>query len=80
MIDYFCSCYANVVLQCLAFTRPLISYLIRGLHSKACKFCATPNPIFLPILSTLYVEYLILVAELLQVERRVGVLFVSLNS
>lgn len=31
------SCYANVVLQCLAFTRPLISYLIRGLHSKACR-------------------------------------------
>ncbi|KAH0892391.1 hypothetical protein HID58_054820 [Brassica napus] len=29
------SCYANVVLQCLAFTRPLISYLIRGIHSKA---------------------------------------------
>ncbi|KAJ0242043.1 Ubiquitin carboxyl-terminal hydrolase 17 [Hirschfeldia incana] len=31
------SCYANVVLQCLAFTRPLISYLIRGIHSKACR-------------------------------------------
>ncbi|CAN8264252.1 unnamed protein product [Cochlearia groenlandica] len=31
------SCYANVVLQCLAFTRPLMSYLIRGLHSKACR-------------------------------------------
>ncbi|EFH48601.1 hypothetical protein ARALYDRAFT_911000 [Arabidopsis lyrata subsp. lyrata] len=32
----FC-CYADVVLQCLAFTRLLISYLIRGLHSKTCK-------------------------------------------
>ncbi|KFK28246.1 hypothetical protein AALP_AA8G491300 [Arabis alpina] len=31
------SCYANAVLQCLAFTRPLMSYLIRGLHSKACR-------------------------------------------
>ncbi|XP_010484359.1 PREDICTED: ubiquitin carboxyl-terminal hydrolase 17-like isoform X1 [Camelina sativa] len=31
------SCYANAVLQCLAFTRPLISYLIRGLHSKTCR-------------------------------------------
>ncbi|EOA15025.1 hypothetical protein CARUB_v10028379mg [Capsella rubella] len=31
------SCYANTVLQCLAFTRPLISYLIRGLHSKTCR-------------------------------------------
>lgn len=42
---YPCSCYANVVLQCLAFTRPLISYLIRGIHSKACKF-AQPKPFF----------------------------------
>ncbi|CAH2043345.1 unnamed protein product [Thlaspi arvense] len=31
------SCYANAVLQCLAFTRPLTSYLIRGVHSKACR-------------------------------------------
>ncbi|XP_022751124.1 ubiquitin carboxyl-terminal hydrolase 17 isoform X2 [Durio zibethinus] len=31
------SCYANAVLQCLAFTRPLTSYLVRGLHSKACR-------------------------------------------
>uniref|UniRef100_A0A1D1Y437 ubiquitinyl hydrolase 1 n=1 Tax=Anthurium amnicola TaxID=1678845 RepID=A0A1D1Y437_9ARAE len=30
------SCYANVVLQCLAFTRPLTSYLLQGLHSKSC--------------------------------------------
>ncbi|MBA0643518.1 hypothetical protein Goklo_027804 [Gossypium klotzschianum] len=34
------SCYANAVLQCLAFTRPLTSYLVKGLHSKACKFLA----------------------------------------
>lgn len=30
------SCYANVILQCLAFTPPLTSYLLQGLHSKAC--------------------------------------------
>ncbi|MQM08424.1 hypothetical protein Taro_041277 [Colocasia esculenta] len=30
------SCYANVVLQCLAFTRPLTSYLLQGLHTKSC--------------------------------------------
>ncbi|PPS18830.1 hypothetical protein GOBAR_AA01744 [Gossypium barbadense] len=34
------SCYANAVLQCLAFTQPLTSYLVKGLHSKACKFLA----------------------------------------
>uniref|UniRef100_A0A2P2JK11 Uncharacterized protein MANES_12G127400 n=1 Tax=Rhizophora mucronata TaxID=61149 RepID=A0A2P2JK11_RHIMU len=31
------SCYANAVLQCLAFTRPLTSYLLRGLHSNTCQ-------------------------------------------
>ncbi|CAL9127212.1 unnamed protein product [Musa textilis] len=30
------SCYANVVLQCLTFTRPLTSYLLEGLHSRIC--------------------------------------------
>ncbi|MED6148840.1 ubiquitin-specific protease [Stylosanthes scabra] len=30
------SCYANAVLQCLAFTPPLTSYLLQGLHSKSC--------------------------------------------
>lgn len=30
------SCYANAVLQCLAFTRPLTAYILQGLHSKAC--------------------------------------------
>ncbi|KAH9606008.1 hypothetical protein KSS87_009493 [Heliosperma pusillum] len=30
------SCYANVVLQCLAFTPPLTAYLLQGLHSKTC--------------------------------------------
>ncbi|XP_044949267.1 ubiquitin carboxyl-terminal hydrolase 17-like isoform X2 [Hordeum vulgare subsp. vulgare] len=30
------SCYANVVLQCLAFTRPLTAYFLEGLHSKKC--------------------------------------------
>ncbi|KOM26541.1 hypothetical protein LR48_Vigan284s002700 [Vigna angularis] len=32
------SCYANAVLQCLAYTRPLTSYLFQGFHSKRCKF------------------------------------------
>nr|XP_011468537.1 PREDICTED: ubiquitin carboxyl-terminal hydrolase 17 [Fragaria vesca subsp. vesca] len=31
------SCYANAVLQCLAFTQPLTSYLLQGLHSRACQ-------------------------------------------
>ncbi|KAI9165768.1 hypothetical protein LWI28_020069 [Acer negundo] len=31
------SCYANAVLQCLAFTRPLTSYLVQGLHSRICQ-------------------------------------------
>ncbi|PIA46469.1 hypothetical protein AQUCO_01500187v1 [Aquilegia coerulea] len=30
------SCYANAVLQCLAFTRPLTVYLLQGFHSKTC--------------------------------------------
>ncbi|KAL9229136.1 hypothetical protein vseg_004637 [Gypsophila vaccaria] len=30
------SCFANVVLQCLAFTPPLTAYILQGLHSKAC--------------------------------------------
>ncbi|KAK4584163.1 hypothetical protein RGQ29_022057 [Quercus rubra] len=31
------SCYANAVLQCLAYTRPLTTYLLQGLHSKSCR-------------------------------------------
>ncbi|XP_044501614.1 ubiquitin carboxyl-terminal hydrolase 17-like isoform X3 [Mangifera indica] len=31
------SCYANAVLQCLAFTQPLGSYLVQRLHSRACR-------------------------------------------
>ncbi|KAI4328140.1 hypothetical protein L6164_020522 [Bauhinia variegata] len=31
------SCYANAVLQCLAYTRPLTSYLLQGLHTKHCQ-------------------------------------------
>ncbi|KAG6539082.1 ubiquitin carboxyl-terminal hydrolase 17-like [Zingiber officinale] len=30
------SCYANAVLQCLAFTRPLTAYFLDGLHSRIC--------------------------------------------
>ncbi|KAI4337608.1 hypothetical protein L6164_016002 [Bauhinia variegata] len=38
------SCYANAVLQCLAFSPPLTAYFLQGLHSKACikkKWCFT---------------------------------------
>lgn len=38
------SCYANAVLQCLAFTPPITAYLLQGLHSKSCvnkKWCFT---------------------------------------
>ncbi|MCD7460699.1 ubiquitin-specific protease [Datura stramonium] len=31
------SCYANAVLQCLAFTPPLTSYFLQGLHFKTCE-------------------------------------------
>lgn len=31
------SCYANAVLQCLAFTPPLTAYILQRLHSKACE-------------------------------------------
>lgn len=31
------SCYANVVLQCLIFTRPVSAYLLQGSHSKKCQ-------------------------------------------
>lgn len=30
------SCYANAVLQCLAFTPPLTAYFLQGLHSRSC--------------------------------------------
>ncbi|KAG9450807.1 hypothetical protein H6P81_010772 [Aristolochia fimbriata] len=30
------SCYANAVLQCLAFTRPITAYLLQGIHSRTC--------------------------------------------
>ncbi|KAM7256836.1 hypothetical protein ACFE04_012577 [Oxalis oulophora] len=30
------SCYANAVLQCLAFTPPLTAYFHQGIHSKTC--------------------------------------------
>lgn len=34
----FCSCFANVVLQCLASTRPLVAYLLERDHSRGCKW------------------------------------------
>lgn len=30
------SCYANAVLQCLTCTKPLVTYLLSGAHSRAC--------------------------------------------
>jgi ubiquitin C-terminal hydrolase len=36
LLCFFYSCYANVVIQCLTFTRPLTAYLLEGLHSKNC--------------------------------------------
>ncbi|KAG7580653.1 Papain-like cysteine peptidase superfamily [Arabidopsis suecica] len=38
------SCYADAFLQCLALTRLLISYLIRGLHSKTCEEATVSVP------------------------------------
>ncbi|BAT08510.1 Os09g0464400 [Oryza sativa Japonica Group] len=37
------SCYANAVLQCLAFTRPLTAYLTEGLHSRNCNLILSQN-------------------------------------
>ena len=34
---FLCSCFANVVLQCLACTRPLTAYLLEKDHSRTCK-------------------------------------------
>eukprot|EP01018_Ginkgo_biloba_P007129 Gb_38396 [translate_table: standard] len=31
------SCFANVVLQCLTYTRPLVAYLLEGNHTHTCK-------------------------------------------
>ncbi|XP_020681541.1 ubiquitin carboxyl-terminal hydrolase 15 isoform X1 [Dendrobium catenatum] len=31
------SCYANAVLQCLTFTKPLMVYLLRRSHSRSCR-------------------------------------------
>jgi len=38
---FLCSCYANAVLQCLAFTPPLNAYFLQGIHSRACMFMIT---------------------------------------
>eukprot|EP00249_Psilotum_nudum_P008207 c21118_g1_i1 orf=82-2181(+) len=31
------SCFANVVLQCLTYTRPLAAYLLQGIHAEKCQ-------------------------------------------
>ncbi len=33
-----CSCFANVVLQCLNYTQPLTAYFLEGRHGESCKF------------------------------------------
>ena len=33
---FLCSCFANVVLQCLAYTRPLVAYLLEKGHRREC--------------------------------------------
>ncbi|KAK9999679.1 hypothetical protein SO802_019282 [Lithocarpus litseifolius] len=35
-VCYVVCCYANAVLQCLAFTSPSHAYFLQGLHLKAC--------------------------------------------
>lgn len=37
------SCYANAVLQCLAFSPPLTAYFLQGLHSKTCMLLIVCN-------------------------------------
>lgn len=36
LFNYGNSCFANAVLQCLAFTRPLTAYLLEGFHRAKC--------------------------------------------
>jgi ubiquitin carboxyl-terminal hydrolase 36/42 len=31
------SCFANVILQCLSWTRPLVAYLLEKGHKRECK-------------------------------------------
>ena len=37
------SCFANVVLQCLACTRPLVAYLLEKDHRRECKYVPLIN-------------------------------------
>lgn len=47
---FFCSCYANAVLQCLTCTKPLIIYLLRQSHSRA-GTCFFVNFLFVNLLN-----------------------------
>lgn len=51
-----CSCYANAVLQCLAFTPPLHAYFLQGLHSKECMFMIMVS-IMYPLNFLLHIYY-----------------------
>ncbi|CAN1341652.1 Ubiquitin carboxyl-terminal hydrolase 19 [Linum perenne] len=42
------SCFANVVLQCLTYTRPLVAYLLEKGHHRECKASQSSQP-FSPI-------------------------------
>ena len=46
LLNYF-SCFANVVLQCLTYTRPLAAYLLEGHHKK--EECMLPTKTTLKI-------------------------------
>ena len=50
-----CSCFANVVLQCLTYTRPLTAYLLNGCHGEDCKFYIS---VFLLILNNKILFYI----------------------
>lgn len=43
LLDFLCSCFANVVLQCLTYTRPVAAYLLEGGHSEDCKSFSTKH-------------------------------------
>lgn len=49
-----CSCFANVVLQCLACTRPLVAYLLEKDHNRECMFSNTSVPVLCISLSSYY--------------------------
>jgi len=53
----FFSCFANVVLQCLSFTRPLVAYLLEKGHRRECNVIAQ---IIISVISTIPHAYVII--------------------